>query len=189
MGERPPFDHSLGGIVVDVDAFELGQELVAVAHAGAEPAGCPRLGKRALHAVLAQRVGARPFRRLAAVAALHARFQRSRAGQRGEDSGAAGRIVARARPYIAVPACPPDIPARARSSGSPAASALRHLATALPKPPPTTLPSITPRTPRRIAPAHRTRGPAHGWPRRDRPHDRERRPVRTHRPSAPSAGA
>jgi hypothetical protein len=94
MGEGSPVDDALSGIVVDVDALELAQELVAVLLAGSEPAGLASLGERALDPVFAQGMGACPFRRLAAVLALNARFERGGAGDRGKNAGGARRIVA-----------------------------------------------------------------------------------------------
>ena len=75
MREGPAFDDALRRIVVDEDALQLIEELVAVAKPHVQPSGRPRRGDGALHSVLAQRVGACPFRRLAAVAPLDARLQ------------------------------------------------------------------------------------------------------------------
>src|SRR5262249_25884321 len=64
VGERCPFDYSLGRVIVDIDTLELGKELLAIALTDSELAGRPRLLERALHAIFAQRVGARPLWRL-----------------------------------------------------------------------------------------------------------------------------
>ena len=85
MREERPIDNALLRIVVDGLAVDLGQEPVAVGHPGAEPSGGPGLGERALHSVLAQWMGARPFRRLAIGPALDPRFERRLASQRGEN--------------------------------------------------------------------------------------------------------
>ena len=75
MREDRAVDDALRGIVVDIDAFELIEERIAVAKPGAHASRRPRFAKRALHAVLAQRVGARPFRDLPVLAALDARLE------------------------------------------------------------------------------------------------------------------
>ena len=130
--------------------FELRQELVAVAHARAEPAGLPRLGQRALDAVLAQAGECWPIPASGGCRGpARAPRERSRASIACKDAGAAGGIVAGADRGSAGQACPPDIPARARSSASRAArasapSARPHCRS----PPPTTLPRIAPSTPR-----------------------------------------
>ena len=84
MGEAAAFDDALCWIVVDVDALQLGEERVAVAQALADPAGALRRGQRALRAILAQRVRARPFGRRAVGPALG-----SRARARWRESSAA----------------------------------------------------------------------------------------------------
>src|SRR5437868_5867842 len=75
MSEGRALDHALGWVIVDEDAFKLAQELVAIANAGAEAAGRARFGERALHAVFAQRMGARPFGGLTVGPSLHSRFE------------------------------------------------------------------------------------------------------------------
>src|SRR5688500_11473286 len=95
MGEGPAFDDTLSRSMVDVDPFELVEELVAVPKAHVEPARRSSRRHGALHSVLAQRMGARPLGSLAAVAPLDARLQGSGARDRGEDSGPARRIVPR----------------------------------------------------------------------------------------------
>src|SRR5918993_1587079 len=95
MGEGPALDDALSGIVVDVDPFELVEELVAVPDAHVAPACRSSRGDGALHSVLAQRMGARPLGSLAAVAPLDARLQGGGSRDSGEDSGPAGRIVPR----------------------------------------------------------------------------------------------
>ncbi len=94
MGEGASLDHALRRIVVDEHAFELGQELVAVPLAGAEPPRRAGVRERLLHPVGAERVRARPFRRGAAVASLDPGFESAGTGQGRQHSGATARIVA-----------------------------------------------------------------------------------------------
>ena len=94
MSEHWPVDDSLGRIVVDIFALELGQEDVAVGHSTAEPAGGAGLDQSALHAVFAQGMGARPFGGLAVAAALNPRLKRRIPRERSENPGRADGIVA-----------------------------------------------------------------------------------------------
>ena len=97
VSEAGAIDDALRRIVVDLDAVELRQEGVAVAHRR------PRSGKlageleRLNRTILRQRMGHGPFRRRAPGLALHPRLERRRAGQRVEHRRAGGRIVSRLR--------------------------------------------------------------------------------------------
>ncbi len=95
VGEGRPVDDALGRVVVDIHSVDLREVAVAVADARAQPSCRARLLQRALGAVLAQRMGARPFRRLAVAAPLQALLERGRSAQRSEDTRAPGRIIAR----------------------------------------------------------------------------------------------
>ena len=94
MCEGRALDDALRRIVVDVEALQLIQELVAVSEARTEPARRSPFREGALHAIFAQRMCARPFRRLAIGAPLHPCFDRTLTGKRGKNSHRARRIVA-----------------------------------------------------------------------------------------------
>src|SRR4051794_40621177 len=54
VSEACAVNHPLCGIIVDVDAFELVEEAVAIADSGADPAGRLRFPKCPLHSIFAQ---------------------------------------------------------------------------------------------------------------------------------------
>jgi hypothetical protein len=178
MREGPALDDALCGIIVDVHALKLVEELVAVAHPHVEPAGRPSLRDGALDAVLAQRVSAGPFRRLAAVAPLNTRFQGGGASDRRQHSGSARRIVPR-RNQVSQAQSVGLIFLIAREAESAHLRGLhraarQHVAEHIAA---DHASQHGPRTPRMCSAANRTGGPGRGFRRRGRPRGQARRPT------------
>jgi len=86
--------HALGWIVVHEHSLDLVEERLAIADSGTEPARRPRFRERALHPVLAQWVGPRPFGSLAVGLALKPRLERGLQRECREQSGRPSGIVA-----------------------------------------------------------------------------------------------
>ena len=95
VGEAGAVDDALRWVIIDVNAIQLREEAVTVADPPAKLAGGARIEQGALHAILAQRVGARPFWRLPVRPSLDPRLQRSLPAQGSEHLGASDGIVAR----------------------------------------------------------------------------------------------
>src|SRR5207248_2750398 len=93
MGEGRTVDDTLRRIVVDRDAFELGQKDIAVADAGPQVATGPCPLQRLLHPVFTQRMRARPFRSLPIGPSLHARLKRCLAAERRQQFWSSDRVV------------------------------------------------------------------------------------------------